>query len=160
MIEQTGSSFDDSGEKELSGRVGIEEINSKQPRILVQAQHRRLVYTVLSVLVMGRAALFQQDIEAVEEIVQGSPHHPQNVPVLFVTHVEKLLAERDSQSIHLDSCQTHEGAALKMDSFFKPTHFSDTAPTFPGGVRAHHFHKMLQIVAASLVLCTANEWTG
>lgn len=79
---------------------------------------------------MQRAALFQQDVEAVEEVVQGPPHHPQNVPVLFITHVEKLLAERYSQSIHLDSCRIHEGAALKMDSFFKPSIRSDSALPF------------------------------
>lgn len=35
VVQEPGSSFDDSGEKELSGGVGVEEIDSKQTRVLV-----------------------------------------------------------------------------------------------------------------------------
>ena len=35
VIQQTGSSFDDSGKEELSGWAGVEEIDSKQTQILV-----------------------------------------------------------------------------------------------------------------------------
>lgn len=62
---------------------------------------------MLSVQVRRRAALFQQDIEAVEEVVKSAPHHPQNVSIFLIAHAEELFTKSNFHSFHLDFCRVH-----------------------------------------------------